>query len=61
MKEDYEVITSATLSVMQANVTNFRKIVINSELMIRFHGDNAELANPRGAGAMSRDPSLPRR
>jgi hypothetical protein len=41
VQENYEVITLATFRIMQANVTNFREIVINSELPLRFHGDNA--------------------
>jgi hypothetical protein len=44
MQEDYEVITSAAFSVMQANVANIRETVVNSQLVFRFHGDNADSA-----------------
>jgi hypothetical protein len=38
MKEDYEVITRAAFSVVQAYVTNIRKTVLDNELALRLHG-----------------------
>lgn len=42
MKEDDEFIASAAFSVMEAHVAKFREAVLDSELLLRFHGDNAD-------------------